>query len=52
MSTVHVSEKNTRISITISKDLKNRAEEQSSKENRSLANLINVALAEYLNNHK
>lgn len=46
-----VSENNTRVTFTITKDLKDRIEEQASKEMRSLSNLINVALEEYLSKH-
>lgn len=48
----HVSENNTRITFTISKELKEKVEEQCIKDQRSFSNLINVALTEYLNNHK
>lgn len=43
-----VSEDNTRITFTISKELKELAEVQAQKERRSLSNLINIALEEYL----
>lgn len=47
-----VSENNTRITFTIEKDLKSKAEECAKKEKRSLSNLINIALEEYINkNH-
>jgi len=45
----NVSDKNTRIAFTISKELKERIEKQAEQEHRSVANLINVALIEYLN---
>lgn len=44
----HVSENNTRMSFTINKELKKRAEEQAKKERRSLSNLIIIALEQYL----
>lgn len=47
-----VSENNTRVTFTISKELKLQIEEQCKKDQRSFSNLINVALTEYLNNHK
>lgn len=47
-----VSENNTRLTFTIDKNLKTKAEQQATKERRSLSNLLNVALEEYLNNHK
>lgn len=43
-----VSENNTRVTFTIDKELKTKAEECAKKEYRSLANLIVVALEEYL----
>lgn len=46
-----VSENNTRITFTIEKDLKARAEEQAQKERRSLSNLLTIALEEYLKQH-
>ena len=45
-----VSENNTRITFTIDKELKSKAEECAKNERRSLSNLINIALEEYLNN--
>jgi metal-responsive CopG/Arc/MetJ family transcriptional regulator len=45
-----VSENNTRITFTIDKQLKTKAEECAKNERRSLSNLINIALEEYLNN--
>lgn len=47
-----VSENNTRITFTIEKDLKSKAEEYAKKERRSLSNLINVALEEYINKNR
>ena len=44
----HVSENNTRMSFTISKELKQKLEEQAKKERRSLSNLIIVALENYI----
>ena len=41
-----VSENNTRITFTIEKELKIKAEECAKKERRSLSNLVNVALEE------
>lgn len=48
----HVSENNTRMTFTIDKELKAKADEQAIKERRSLSNMITVAIEEYLNNHK
>lgn len=45
-----VSENNTRVTFTIDKKLKERAEKQAQKEKRSLSNLIIVALEEHLEN--
>jgi predicted HicB family RNase H-like nuclease len=45
----HVSENNTRMTFTISKELKQKAEEQATKERRSLSNFITVVLEQYLN---
>lgn len=47
-----VSENNTRITFTIEKDLKSKAEEYAKKERRSLSNLINIALEEYINKNR
>lgn len=47
-----VSENNTRITFTIEKDLKVKAEELAKKEKRSLSNLINIALEEYINKNR
>lgn len=47
-----VSENNTRITFTIEKDLKVKAEEFAKKEKRSLSNLINIALEEYINKNR
>ncbi len=43
-----VSENNTRLTFTINKELKKRAEEQAKKENRSLSNFITTVLEHYL----
>lgn len=49
----HVSENNTRITFTITKELKSKADEYAKSEKRSLSNLINVALEDYINkNHE
>lgn len=48
----HVSENNTRMTFTISKELKERSEKQAQKEMRSLSNLITVALEKYLSEQK
>ena len=42
-------ENKTRVSFTIDKELKARAEECAKKEYRSLSNLISIALEEYMN---
>lgn len=47
-----VSENNTRITFTIEKNLKSKAEECAKKEKRSLSNLINIALEEYINKNR
>lgn len=47
-----ISEKNTRMNIVISKDLKNRLETQAEKEMRSASNLICVAIEKYLQEQK
>ena len=47
---MNVSENNTRTTFTINKELKKIAEEQAKKEQRSFANLLTVALIEYLKN--
>lgn len=47
-----VSKNNTRIIITINKELKSKAEEIAKKEHRSLSNLIIVALEEYINKNR
>lgn len=44
----NVSENNTRMSFTINKELKKRAEERAKKEHRSVSNLITIALENYL----
>lgn len=44
----HVSENNTRMSFTISKELKQKLEIQAKKERRSLSNLIIIALENYI----
>lgn len=46
-----VSENNTRITFTIDKELKTKAEDIAKIEKRSLSNLINVALEEYIKNN-
>lgn len=46
-----VSENNTRITFTIDKELKNKAESIAKDERRSLSNLINIALEEYIKNN-
>lgn len=43
-----VKDTNTRIIITVSKEMKALLEEAAKKEQRSLTNLINVILSEYL----
>lgn len=43
-----ISEDKTRTMLTLKKDLKKQAQEQAEKENRSLNNLIETALIEYL----
>lgn len=43
-----VSENNTRVTFTIEKTLKIKAEECAKREKRSLSNLINIAIEEYL----
>jgi len=49
----HVSENNTRITFTIEKELKSKAEECAKREKRSLGNFITIAIDEYINkNHK
>ena len=47
-----VSENNTRITFTIEKDLKSKAEECAKREKRSLSNLINIALEKYINKNR
>jgi len=37
-----------RIQISLSKDLKNKAEQQAEKEERTLSNLISITLKKYL----
>lgn len=44
----HVSENNTRITFTISKELKDSIEECAQNEKRSLSNMINIAIEEYV----
>lgn len=46
-----VSENNTRITFTIDKELKTKAESIAKSERRSLSNLINIALEEYIKNN-
>ena len=46
-----VSENNTRVTFTIDKELKSKAEEVAKIEKRSLSNLINIALEEYIQNN-
>ena len=43
-----VSENNTRVTFTIEKTLKIKAEEYAKKQKRSLSNLINLAIEEYI----
>lgn len=47
----HVAENNTRMTFTIDKELKAKAEEQAKKERRSLSNFITVAIEDYLKQH-
>lgn len=47
-----VSENNTRVTFTIDKELKTKAEQCANKEHRSLSNLITVALEEYINKNR
>lgn len=47
-----VSKKNTRITFTTEKNLKSKVEECAKKERRSISNLINVALIEYINKNR
>lgn len=47
-----VSENNTRVTFTIEKELKSKAEQCAKAERRSLANLIVVALEEYINKNR
>jgi len=48
-----VSDNNTRITFTINKELKSKAEACAKNERRSLSNFITFALEEYINkNHK
>lgn len=47
-----VSENNTRITFTIDKELKSKAEECAKNERRSLSNLITIALEEYINKNR
>ena len=47
-----LSEKNTRMNIVISKDLKEQLEAQAELEMRSASNLVCVAVQEYIKNHK
>lgn len=44
----HVAKDKERVNFTITKDLKKRIEKQAELENRSMSNLINVALEYYL----
>lgn len=44
-----ISDKNTRINITISKDLKSKAELIATKEDRSLSNLVVSLIRKYVN---
>lgn len=46
-----VSNNNTRVTFTIDKSLKIKAEECAKKEKRSLSGLINIALEEYIIKH-
>ena len=46
-----VSENNTRVTFTISKDLKERAATVANNEHRSLSNLLSVALEYYIKQH-
>ena len=43
-----ISNNKTRTMLTLNKELKKQAQEQAKKENRSLNNLIETALMEYL----
>lgn len=43
-----ISNEKTRTMLTLKKELKEQAEQQAKKENRSLNNLIETALMEYL----
>lgn len=45
-----VSENNTRLTFTISKELKSKAKEVAKEERRSLSNLLTIALEEYIKN--
>lgn len=47
-----LSEKNTRMNIVISKELKEQLETQAELEMRSASNLVCVAVQEYIKNHK
>ena len=47
-----VSDNNTRLTFTISKELKSQIEDCAKKENRSVSNLINVILQEYVRKGK
>lgn len=47
-----ISKDNIRMSLIVSKELKKNLEEQAKKDNRSVNNLINTVLIEYLNKKK
>jgi metal-responsive CopG/Arc/MetJ family transcriptional regulator len=52
MAAGQISDKNTRIAVTIPKDLKFEAEVIATKENRSLSNLIVTLLSKYVAENK
>ena len=51
MAKGQISDKNTRIAVTISKDIKVQIEKIACKENRSLSNLIVTLIKNYIDDH-
>lgn len=52
MSSGKISENNTRINVTIPKDLKLRAEIIATKQNRSLSNMIVTLIRDYVESNE
>lgn len=51
MAKGQISDKNTRIAVTIPKDIKLQIEKIACKENRSLSNLIVTLIKNYIDDH-